>query len=219
MSFKSRAAAAALLLATLTACAAPSASAPAPSSETPSATASASSGSPEATTSAAPAPSTSMPSTAPGSKTPQGSPKPGAEPWPPVLILGDILEAGTTKVQSGKVTLTLPSGFAQTGDGTYTSSWPGTKGPATITITQAPSAGYALTDLTGQQKWARKAPVDIPNATSAAIGDSVTGGVQTWGLVVVDSSGTATMMNFSSAPQDFDDYLLYQSVCSVQVTA
>lgn len=201
-------------------CATPGAGAPSasPSAVTSSADSSPSSTAPAPTTSAPPS-TTEASSTTPPSSAPQDTPKPGAEPWPPELILGDILEAGTTTVQTGKVSVMLPGGFAESQPGTYTSTWPGAKGPSTITISAAAAEGDAMSELTRSQKWARKGEVEIPNASSAAIADAVVGGVKTWGLVVIDSAGTATTLTFSAAPQDFDDYLLYQSLCSTKVAA
>lgn len=209
-----------MLAALLSGCGAPGSSTPNPEPSTTSSPASPSPTEPEPST-AAPASSSEAPvsadESAPSSTTASAEPKPGSGPWPPELIFGEILEAGTTTVQAGKVTLTLPAGFTETAPGTYTSSWPSASGPATITLTHSPSSGTATDDLDAVQPWARTAPVDVPQATSAAMGDAVVDGVRTWGLTVVDSSGTATTMRFSAAPGDFEDYLLYQSLCSVQV--
>lgn len=207
------------VLVAVTACAAPGSGAP--------------SGSAETSISAAPPtleptpPGTTGPATSSTSATPSPSgasstapvPQPGGEPWPPPLVLGEILEAGTTTLQLGKVTLTLPAGFAKSSAGSYTSTWPGASAPATITVTQTPATGTASDALAAHRSWARTAAVAIPNATSAALADAVVGGVQTWGLAVVDSSGTATVATFAAAPQDFQDYLIYQSVGSVVVAA
>lgn len=206
---------AALAVSVLAACAAPSAGNPDPSGSVAVDTSSAESTSASQapiTTSDAPEPSTV---TTPG----QGAPKPGAEPWPPGLIFGDILEAGTTTLTLGKVTVQLPGGFVASSATSYTSSVPGPAGPATITFSAVAPAADASATLSAQQIWARTAAVSVPNAISAAIGDSVVGGIQTWGLVVIDATGAASLLTVSAAPQDYESYLLYQSVCSVRVSA
>lgn len=113
----------------------------------------------------------------------------------------------------------IPAGFAGSAGQplTYTSKLPGTVGSATVVLSTMPASGDALATLQAASSWARTAQVEIPNATSAAMGDAVVDGQQTWGLVVVDSGGVATLMTVQAAPQDFAAYLLYQSVCSIKV--
>lgn len=212
------------VLVAVTACAAPGSGAPSDSAD-PSVSISQST-STSSETSAQSTPSQATPSqatpsqtTTPSSTAAEPAPQPGAEPWPPSLLLSEILEAGTTTIELGKVSLTLPAGFAQDAAGDYSSAWPSATGPATITVTQVPATGTASDALAEFASWARSAPITIPNAATAAIADAVEGGVQTWGLAIVDSTGTATVATFTAAPQDFQDYLLYQSVCSVVVSA
>lgn len=223
------------VLVAVSACAAPGSGAPSESVDPGSATAQTaeptagpSAGEPTADPSAAPSqtgssesPPTEQQPPSPTGSTTSGAPapKPGADPWPPKLVFSEILEAGTTTLQLGKVSLMLPAGFVSTGAGSYSSTWPTASGPATITVTQQPATGAAGELLAQHGTWARSAPVSIPNATSAAMADAVSGGVQTWGLAIVDSSGTATVATFAAAPQDYQDYLIYQSVSSVAVAA
>lgn len=216
MSRPTRAVIAVLAALTLASCAAPSAG---EGDATSTSTVSSSSAATASESSSAASSATSTPAATPTASTGSVAPQPGAEPWPPELILSDILEAGTTTATVGKVSVQIPAGFAGSAGQplTYTSKLPGTAGPATVVLSTMPASGDALATLQAASSWARTAQVEIPNATSAAMGDAVVDGQQTWGLVVVDSGGVATLMTVQAAPQDFAAYLLYQSVCSIKV--
>lgn len=166
------------------------------------------------------APSSAATDISPSSALPSAPPKqPGAEKWPPVLAVGDIKEAGTVEVLLGSLRLQLPAGFvpSATVENAYVSSVPERAGAATITLTEVPNVGDAAKTLSSSGAVARVGEVDIRGAVSAAVGDAHAEGQQTWVLVVVDASGKAVQASFTAAVEDFEFYLLYQSLCSAQV--
>ena len=173
-----------------------------------------------------PAPVPTVPSSAAAEPTgpaePSGDPQPGAGPWPPEIVWGHLREAGITTVELGLVTLQIPAGFAQvssTDEPIFQFSSPTPQGGiATVTVgSTADSGAPAVDQLTSDHDLARVAAIDVPQATSAAIGERVVGDQQTWVLLVVTADGQTTTATFQAPVDEFDDVLLQQSASSVVV--
>lgn len=144
-------------------------------------------------------------------------------PWPPIIIFGDILEAGTSEVVFGGISLQMPAGFSKTVGSdellNYAAVRPSTGGTGSVsfrlTSSQTSDAGEQLKMLTGPAP-SQVGIISIQGATSAAVGLSVEGDFQTWILGVITNQGLV-IVRFSALSSDFDWFLFPQSVGSVQV--
>lgn len=201
----------ALLVAALCGCAAPGSAAP--TSDSPS---SAANGSTH--------PTEIAPSVAP--PTLQPPPQAGSGQWPPALVLTDLKEAGLTEIVVGGVRFQLPTGSIMTAPSSpdhssYRLTAPTTAAEASVTV-DATEAGNtdAATLLAADPATpvTRVGAVEIPNATSAVIGETFDGTQETWVLALVTPQGTYVRAVFRAPAAEFDDLLVYQTVCSVKLT-
>lgn len=151
------------------------------------------------------------------------SPAAESVPWPPIIIFGEILEAGTSEVVFGGIRMQVPAGFVKTDESEellkYEAVRPETGGAGTVSFELSPSetsdAGEQLRKLPGQTL-SEVGTVSIQGSVSAAIGLSVVGNIQTWILGVATGRGLVTA-TFSAPASDFDWFLFPQAVGSVQV--
>lgn len=149
---------------------------------------------------------------------------PLSEPWPPVLVLTSIKEAGTTDVAFGMVSFQIPAGatvISKTDtSASYSLTSPGTSAVGAVTISTEPTQGRSslmvLQAVT--PSLSRTTAVTIPSAVDAGVGEGPSSKDKVLVLAISTPDKQTVVATFQAPKSSFDELLLFQSLCSVKVT-